>query len=155
MTDIYDLGLLIKDINNFDMYTFDGRLRFQKTVHLLQSFNIELGYYYNWYLRGPYCPELAKDGFELQKVIEKIPHLTIEFAENNDQSRYNHFKTFMNDKKNDSDQLEIASSICFLHNEGVDKTTVLRLTEGKRVHFTVNQCKQIWNELESYGVVKS
>ena len=153
--DLYDLGVLIKDIGNFDMDTFDGRLRFQKTVQILQAFGIDLGYYYNWYLRGPYCPDLTRDGFELKDVIEKVPKIAIEFADPEDRSRYDMFKKFILDKKEDPKQLEIASSICFLRNEeGLDKHTVLKLTEGKREEIEMGECEQIWAELEKYGVVR-
>lgn len=154
--DMYDMGVIIKDIDNFDMDTFDGRLKFQKTVHILQSFGIHLGYYYNWYLRGPYSPDLAKAGFALKEVIEKVPNLAIEFADDEYQSSYDSFKKFLVDKKDNADKLEIASSICFLSNdEHLDKATVLRLTEGKMARFTMDECERIWDELESCGVVKS
>lgn len=154
--DIYDLAALMKEIGNFDMGTFEGRLSFQKTVQILQSFGIDLGYNYNWYLRGPYCPDLAKDGFELNNVIDQIPKLAIAFADDLIQSHYDDFKKFMADKKDDPDKLEIASSLCFLRNEGcMDKHKALQLTEGKRNHFTMDMCENVWGELESYGVVKS
>ena len=154
--DVYELGVLVKDVGNFDMGTFGGRLRFQKTVQILQSFGIDLGYYYNWYLRGPYCPDLAKDGFRLRDVIDKIPKLTIEFADPKDQSSYGDFLEFMRDKKHDSKLLEIASSICFLRNEeGLDMDAALRLTEGKRREITMDECERMRNELEGYGVVKA
>ena len=73
MVDVYDLGLFVKDINNFNMDDFDGRLRLQKTIQLLQSFGIDLGYNYHWYLRGPYCTDLTKDGFELKNIIDRYP----------------------------------------------------------------------------------
>ena len=153
--DVYDTGVLIKDIGNFDMDTFDGRLKFQKTIQILQSFGIDLGYYYNWYLRGPYCPDLTKDGFELKGIMKKIPKLAIEFADDKNQLYYNDFKKFIQDKKEDSIQLEIAASICFLRNEeGLDKDVVLRLTEGKREEIKMHECERIWKELETYGVVK-
>lgn len=154
-SDVYYLGVLIKDIDNFDMDAFDGRLTFQKTIQILQSFGIDLGYYYGWYLRGPYCPDLTKDGFELKDEIEKIPQLDIKFADPEDQSRYNNFKMFMHDKKNDPKQLEIASSICFLRKTvGLDKHTAIRLTKGKRAGIEMNECKQMWTELKNYGVVR-
>ena len=156
MVDIYELGLLVKDIGNFNMDDFDGRLRFQKTVQLLQSFGIYLDYDYNWYLRGPYCPDLAKDGFKLKEAIGNIPDISMEFADQQYQVKYNNFKKFISEKKHDSDQLEMASSICFLRNEeGMSKDMVLKLTEGKREDFTMDQCMQIWDELETYDVVKS
>lgn len=152
--DVYELGVIVKDVGNFNLSDFSGRLKFQKTVHLLQSFGVDLGYYYNWYMRGPYCPDLTKDGFELKCVIDKIPKLAIEFADHKKQSHYDNFKDFIRNKKDDPKQLEIASSICFLHNEeGLDKNTALNLTEGKRTEIEMSECKQIWDELERYGVV--
>ena len=137
------------------MDTFNGRIVFQKRIQLLQSFGIDLGYYYNWYLRGPYCSDLAKNGFELKDVIEKIPKITVEFADSQIQSRYDNFKKFIQDKKDDSKQLEIASSICFLRNEeGLDKPLVLKLTEGKRKAIEMSECEKMWDELEKYGVIK-
>lgn len=153
--DAYALGLLLQDIGNFDMSSFRGRLLFQKTVQLLQSFGIDLGYRYNWYLRGPYSPDLAKVGFELKDVVPKLRDIPIEFENKTNKSRYDRFTAFMMDKKDDPNALEIASSICFLHKEGLDKRTVLRLTAGKRSHFTMDGCERLWDELEKYEVVKS
>ena len=86
MSDIYDLGLIIKDVGNFDMSEFEGRLTFQKTVQLLQSFGIDMGYRYNWYLRGPYCPDLTRAGFELKDVMQSIPDMPVEFRDSNYQA---------------------------------------------------------------------
>lgn len=43
-------------INNM---TFEDRLIAQKKMYLLQSLGTDLGYEYNWYVRGPYSPSLA------------------------------------------------------------------------------------------------
>lgn len=43
--------------------TFDQRLILQKAVYLLQAAALHLGYRYRWYLRGPYCTEVAGDAF--------------------------------------------------------------------------------------------
>lgn len=43
--------------------TFEDRLILQKTVHLAQAAGVNLGYYFRWYLRGPYCPSVADDGY--------------------------------------------------------------------------------------------
>jgi len=44
---------------------FDNRLLVQKAVYLLQQRGVELGYPYNWYVRGPYSSRLADDLFSL------------------------------------------------------------------------------------------
>ena len=43
--------------------TFDDRLSAQKAVYLAQAAGADLGYFYRWYLRGPYCPAVADDLF--------------------------------------------------------------------------------------------
>ncbi len=43
--------------------TFEDRLILQKAVHLAQAAGVDLGYYFRWYLYGPYCPSVAEDGF--------------------------------------------------------------------------------------------
>ncbi|MCJ7639891.1 MAG: hypothetical protein MUO70_08480 [Euryarchaeota archaeon] len=49
--------------------TFSKRLMLQKKVYLLQVTGLELGYHYNWYLRGPYCPALTRDAFTLKEEL--------------------------------------------------------------------------------------
>lgn len=39
---------------------------------LLRRYGIDLGYSYNYYIRGPYSPELAKDYYNLPHVEEEI-----------------------------------------------------------------------------------
>jgi hypothetical protein len=45
--------------------SFDDRLVLQKAIYLAQAAGVKLGYYYRWYLRGPYCPAVAEDGFAI------------------------------------------------------------------------------------------
>lgn len=43
--------------------SFADRLILQKTIYLAQAAGLDLGYYYGWYLRGPYCSDVADDFF--------------------------------------------------------------------------------------------
>jgi uncharacterized protein YwgA len=43
--------------------SFSDRLILQKTIYLAQAAGVQLGYHYNWYLRGPYSPALTHDAF--------------------------------------------------------------------------------------------
>lgn len=45
--------------------SFEDRLILQKTVYLAEAAGVHLGYFFRWYLRGPYCPEVADDGFSV------------------------------------------------------------------------------------------
>src|SRR5437762_1233304 len=53
------LGLPIR------LNSFDDRLILQKSVYLAQAAGIQLGYHFQWYLRGPYSPMLTKDAFAI------------------------------------------------------------------------------------------
>lgn len=43
--------------------TFTDRLIAQKAVYLAQEAGVDLGYFYGWYLHGPYCSSLTDDLF--------------------------------------------------------------------------------------------
>jgi len=45
--------------------TLAARKSLQKSVYLAQQLFPSLGYHYNWYLMGPYSPELARDYYGL------------------------------------------------------------------------------------------
>lgn len=54
---IHGLGL------EFRINSFEDRLILQKAIYLAQAAGIHLGYYYHWYLYGPYCPALTRDAY--------------------------------------------------------------------------------------------
>lgn len=56
-------------LGELSLDTFPKRLNLQKKVYLLQLAGLDLGYRYNWYLRGPYCPGLTQDAFTLKEEL--------------------------------------------------------------------------------------
>lgn len=65
------LKLILDEIGlgELELDAFSKRLNLQKRIYLLQLTGIDLGYRYNWYLRGPYCPSLTQDAFLLKDEI--------------------------------------------------------------------------------------
>lgn len=53
----------------FEIGTFMDRLIMQKSVYLAQAAGVNLGYYYHWYLHGPYSPSLTRDEFAIAMDI--------------------------------------------------------------------------------------
>lgn len=51
--------------------SFEDRLILQKATYLAQAAGVNLGYYYRWYLRGPYCPAVAEDGFAIKAELSQ------------------------------------------------------------------------------------
>jgi uncharacterized protein YwgA len=64
------LKLFLKELGvELDISKFGDRIRIQKSVYLGQLSGVDLGYRYNWYIRGPYCPSLTRDYYELAEAL--------------------------------------------------------------------------------------
>jgi len=53
----------------FEIGSFKDRLIMQKAVYLAQAAGVNLGYYYHWYLHGPYSPSLTRDEYPIAMDI--------------------------------------------------------------------------------------
>jgi uncharacterized protein YwgA len=42
----------------------------QKAAYLAQAAGVGLGYFFRWYLRGPYSPDLTSDAFGIQDELK-------------------------------------------------------------------------------------
>lgn len=151
--DVIDLGLVLKNIDNFDMSTFDGRLILQKTVYLMQSFGIYVGYDFTWYLRGPYSTKLARNGFALQEVYSNMPKGY--FDQQDIKEKFARFLNFMQNKKNNADTLEILASIHFLKKvyPSMKKPEIIEKVKKKQSYFTKVQCEKGWTELKETKLI--
>ena len=148
-----NLGLVLRNLDNFDMSTFEGRLTLQKTVYLMQAFGIYLGHNFSWYIRGPYSSHLTSVGFTLEKIYHKIP--IAGHFEKNTQKKFDVFIEFMSDKKDDPDRLEILASIHFLkklHPE-MTKSEIIDIVKNKQKYFKKKQCEKSWQELEEWEMI--
>lgn len=145
------LGCLLKRIDNYDnMNTFAGRLRLQKTIYLMQAFDLYIGYNFSWYIRGPYSADLTKDGFELRTIYDAIPNG--KFHDDKDERRFTQFLKFLGDKKNDADWLEIVASIHFLKKvyPNLTKEQIITRVKNKQPYFTQSMCQNAWHHLKQW-----
>src|SRR5579885_637652 len=110
------LAGLLKRVGHFDPRKFEGsfdeRLKLQKTIYLLQSaFRVNLGYTYNWYLRGPYSPGLAADAYKVPPVYEKSGIAT--FTDPQAEREFTRFIQFIGPHADDGDWMECAASLVY------------------------------------------
>lgn len=97
-----------------DMENFEQRLLLQKRVYLLLAYGVSLGYGFNWYVRGPYSPKLASDGYALDDEIFDEGS-RIQF--NNEDTivgTLNNFKAILGGKMTDPQYLEILASLHYI-----------------------------------------
>ena len=152
-----DLGYILRQFPDLDfgMGDFEHRLRVQKFVYLLQAFDIYLGYDYSWYLRGPYCTQLATIGYALTKSYASIPYdENMAFSRPSVQERFERFKEFIRGRENDNDFLEIAASLHILHKtSGMPRAAIVERVASKQGRFAEEECGRIWDVMEKWGLM--
>ncbi len=112
MTEVERLASVFSAIDkNFSMDKFEDKLEVQKIIYLLQEYGVNLGYEYEWYIRGPYCKQVSTDAHAV--LDNKMP------AQNPEQLNLNseqikQFKHLLDAHLNDTTWLEIAASVVYL-----------------------------------------
>ena len=102
-----------------DLRTFEGRIKFQKAIYLLQQppFERDFGFQHNLYIKGPYSPALAAAGYRLldQREAWQAASTQLQLVDDcaQDIERLRHaFRQQPNGL--DGDLLELAATIHFL-----------------------------------------
>ena len=149
-----ELGYVLKHIPGyeFSLDKFDDRLRFQKTVYLLQAFGINKGYDFSWWLRGPYCTLAAHDGYDLRDVYDSIPTGSRVFKSDGANKRFKKFCQFVAGKS--TRDLEIAASLHFYKlTEDWGEARIKEAVEGRREEFTRGIVDRVWCDMRRAELV--
>lgn len=144
----------------FQMSTFEDRLILQKVVYLAQTAGARLGYFYNWYLHGPYCPALAEDAFSVKVAID---------GENDESEAYElaarplkdleRIKNFAKEQTRASlaRRLELLASVHFLIDRkqisGRDPETIVKKLKRFGKDFDVDAVTSALTELDNCGLL--
>jgi len=138
-------GLINRNYNNFNMFSFKNRIKVQKFVYIMQSmFQLNLGYEFNWYHYGPYCTELAKDCFSIN--FDTSPQ--VKFGDTEAEKRFLEFCSFIKNK--DEKWLEIVASIHFLKKLGYPSNKIIETIKSKRKELSSksSEINEIYKSLE-------
>lgn len=156
--DVRYIGGLLKRVSNFQPESFKSnfqeRKRFQKTVYLIQAFGINLGFKFNWYIHGPYCPDLADIGYSLADRYDEISERR--FADEEYEQRFARFLKFIDPYREETEKLEISASLHYLwdHNQEAPKDMLIEyLLSEKDVEADFEECEDVWNRLEEQDAI--
>lgn len=110
---IQKLSALFSGINKqISMDEFEDKLVNQKIVYIAQENGINLGYDFEWYLRGPYCKLVSEDAHKIldSKINTKLSESEL------DKEKVEEFSKKLQPYINNSEWLEIAGSLIYLRN---------------------------------------
>ena len=118
----------------------------QKLVYLIRKFGIDLKFHYNWYLHGPYSPDLARTLFE---IVERGPTAS-DRLNNHELAKIQYLKSFLGEDIHSSDKLELIVSIDYLRERarrvGASDNEVLRVLKKQKPYFTEREIRECWQK---------
>jgi uncharacterized protein YwgA len=155
------LKLAVDGLNlPFQINTFEDRLILQKAVYLAQAAGVNLGYYYHWYLYGPYSPSMTRDeyaiGYELSQDLDDLEGWKLD-----DESlgRLRKLQTLIqkSDRSELRRKLELLASVHFLVNRGQvrknDSREITATLERFNKDFREKEVQNALRELIDYGLL--
>ena len=91
--------------------SFDDRMEVQKIIYLAQEYGIPFGYDFEWYIRGPYCNQVAVDAHYMIDNPGKPKELQL------DENKVKEFARIIEPYLKNPMWFEIASSLVYIRNE--------------------------------------
>ena len=141
---------------------FDDRLILQKTVYLAQAKGVHLGYYYKWYLHGPYCSSLTKDLYAIDSEGKYADEECGRWNLDEESStRLNQLVPLFNesDTKKLADNLELLASVHFLVERkqvpGENAKQIRIILKRYEKTFSLEQIRQALGDLRKYVLLEN
>jgi len=139
--------------------TFPNRLAIQKGIYLAQEFGINLGYFFRWYLHGPYSPSLSRDAYEVVDTIDEIKQEPRNYSlDSISLDKLTKLKQSIKstDPKKIARELELLGSVRYLHTRfNMSDKSVAEVTKGlihRGKSFTEKEVKLATEKLSKLGL---
>ena len=144
----------------FKIDSFVDRLIMQKSVYLAQAAGVNLGYYYHWYLHGPYSPSLTQDEYAIATDISVGPDEAEGWKLDDASSqRLERIRGIFTEPERDklAEKLELLASVHFLiERKQVSKVNTSRITatlKRFKKDFSEEDVKKALEELKTHGLL--
>ncbi|MBI5723275.1 MAG: hypothetical protein HZA50_04905 [Planctomycetes bacterium] len=140
---------------------FEHRLILEKTIYLVQASGVNLGYFFQWYLRGPYCPDVADDGFAACAELAAGNNESNNWKlDDNSAKNIQRLKDVIGDTSNTkalARNLELLASIHFLIDRkqvrGHNPQEILRIFHEYKKDFVEKEIEQGIKEMVENGIL--
>ena len=138
--------------------SFEDRLVLQKSVYLCEAAGVDLGYYFRWYRRGPYCSALAADGYSVSVDVEQGDDESINWTlDAKSRTNLDRLTSLLQAEDPRAPWLELLASVHFLvdrnqvSTESADHISKTLQRFGK--DFTLNQVRKALRKLREHGLL--
>jgi uncharacterized protein YwgA len=145
----------------FQAGAFEDRLIMQKAIYLVQTGGVNLGYFYRWYLHGPYSPSLTRDEFAIAMDISADPDESKGWKLDGASSqRLKKLQGLFTEKRRNvlAKKLELLASVHFLIDRkqvsGIDTKQIASTLKRFKKDFSEENVKGALEELRRYDLLQ-
>lgn len=146
-------GLINRIYSEFDISSFDNRLKLQKMIYLIQEVGgIDLGYQFSLYHHGPYCPELTKTAFYIEDFTGMKEDVVFEDEET--EKKFQDLIGKVDKFKEDVDWLEIASTIILFSKlyPKLKDVNIIKHIHKIKPQYEPKTIEKVWGEMKSHQI---
>ncbi|MHC4596942.1 MAG: hypothetical protein ACYS9C_18310 [Planctomycetota bacterium] len=144
----------------FKIDSFKDRLIMQKSVYLAQAAGVNLGYYYHWYLYGPYSPSLTRDEYAIAMDISADMDESEGWKlDDGSSQRLEKMRAIFTGLKGDklANKLELLASVHFLIDRrqvsGINTKQITETLKRFNKDFSEEEVQRALKELIRYGLL--
>ena len=142
---------------------FDDRLICQKKMYLLQSLGTNLGYTYNWYVRGPYSPALTSYLYSNLDVLASNDFSDCKLAETAEKNIQcvNRLEKGKRSGFTTASWYELLASLLYIHNNreswkiGQEERSLFLTLMKYKPQYNEEQCQYAFETLIKEGFLKT
>jgi uncharacterized protein YwgA len=144
---------------DFKIDGFVDRLILQKAIYLAQAAGVNLGYYYHWYLYGPYSPSLTRDEYAIAMDISTgLDESKGWSLDSTSSQRLEKMRAIFAEPQRDklAKKLELLASVHFLIDRRqvsiVDTKRITKTLKLYKDYFSEKDVEEALEELKTYGL---
>ena len=133
---------------NGRLNSFSDRIRIQKLVYLLKQYDTDLQFGYNWYVHGPYSPQLTRTLFDPASDAsrEQLGKTEMEYL--------NDVRNFLKEDMYSPDALELIVSLIYVAKNGETsglgtKKAITEFILNEKPQFARAQVDEAWDRIAS------
>jgi uncharacterized protein YwgA len=143
----------------FSINSFDNRLILQKAIYLAQAAGVDLGYYYHWYLHGPYSPSLTRDEYaiavDLGSGIDESEGWKLDKTSSSKLASLQSLIPQTDDKQQIRRKLELLASVHYLVSRkevsACDAKEIIKVLKRFGKDFREEEIEKAIGELKTHG----
>lgn len=155
-------GLIFKKLNIKSKNSLNNRVIIQKKIYLLQEQDVDLGYCYNWYLKGPYSPSLTSYVYENLDTLKSMEYngASLNGKVLNKIEKINEFQECKPDNLSEADWYELLASLLYIHKNcnmwsiKNDKENVIKTLIDEKPKYSREDCQIALNKLIEFDYIK-